>query len=126
MYIHGIYIVYSACILHPVAGVAEKGRVPFPQIHIPLSEYVPMRRATKATAKGLAAGTENELSFQEYTRYIAGIYLVYTKDQTVDKRLDQVATLAHWYFIVSLPYVWGYPLHLPVSLPCFAGIHTSY
>jgi hypothetical protein len=30
----------------------------------------------------------------------------------------------HWHFIVSLPYVWGYPLHLPVSPPCFAGIYT--
>ncbi len=26
-------IVYYACILHPVAGVAEEGRVPFPRIH---------------------------------------------------------------------------------------------
>ena len=51
MYIHGIYIVFSVCILHQVAGVVEEGRVPFPQIHIPLSKYVPMRRATKATAK---------------------------------------------------------------------------
>jgi hypothetical protein len=33
MYIHGTYIVYYACKLHPVAGVAEEGRVPFPQIH---------------------------------------------------------------------------------------------
>ena len=32
MYIHGTYIVYYACIIHPVAGVAEEGRVPFRRI----------------------------------------------------------------------------------------------
>ncbi len=51
VYTWNIHIVFSECILHPVAGVAEEGSVPFPQIHIPLSECVPMRRATKATAK---------------------------------------------------------------------------
>ena len=70
----------------------------------------------------------NTSHWVECTRRIyyvyAGIYLVYTKDWTVDKRLDPVATLAHWHFIVSRPYVWGYPLHLPVSPPWFAGIYT--
>jgi hypothetical protein len=32
MYIRGIYIVYTAFIIHPVVGVAEEGRVPFLQI----------------------------------------------------------------------------------------------
>ena len=45
----------------------------------------------------------------------AGIYLVYTKYRNVDKRLDPTATLAHLPFIEALPYVSGYPLHLPVS-----------
>ena len=41
----------------------------------------------------MAAGTENELSFQEYTRYIPGIFKEYTKGWDVDKRLDLVAAL---------------------------------
>ena len=32
MYIHGISIVYYACIFHSVAGVAEEGKVPFLRI----------------------------------------------------------------------------------------------
>ncbi len=78
MYIHGLYIVFSSCILHPVAGVAEEGRVPFPQIHIPLSEYMPMRRATKATAKRIG-GWNREMNCHSRNipgicRYIPGIY----------------------------------------------------
>ncbi len=79
MYIHGIYIVFSACILHPVAGVAEEGRVPFPQIHIPLSKYVPMRRATKATAKRIGCWNREWNVIPGIYQVYAGIYLVYTK-----------------------------------------------
>ncbi len=92
MYIHGIYIVFSACILHLlVAGVVEEGRVPFPQIHIPLSKYMPMRRATKATAKRIGCWNRELTVIPGIYQVYAGIYLVYTKDWTVDKRLEAEA-----------------------------------
>ncbi len=73
----------------------------------------------------MAAGTENKLSLQEYTRYIPGIFKEYTKGWAVEKQLDPVAALAPRQFIVSLPYVWGFSLHLPVSPPYFPGIHVK-
>ncbi len=73
--------------------------------------------------KEKAAGTDNKLSFQEYTRYIP-VYTWYTKYRNVDKRLDPTATLAHLPFIVALPYVSGYHLHLPVFPPFFAEMYT--
>ncbi len=72
----------------------------------------------------MAAGTENKLSLQEYTRYTPGIFKEYTKGWAMDKQLDPVAALAPGQFIVSLPYVWGFSLHLPVSPPYFPGIHV--
>ena len=37
------------------------------------------------------------VAFKEYTRYIPGIFKVYTKGWAVDKRLDPVAALAPGY-----------------------------
>ena len=91
---------------------------------IPLSEYVPMRRATKATAKRIGGWNREWTVIPGIYQVYAGIYLVYTKYRNVDKRLDPTATLAHLPFIEARPYVSGYPLHLPVSPPFFAEMYT--
>jgi hypothetical protein len=44
-------------------------------------------------------GTRNRMSYQEYTRYIPGIFKVYTKCLPVDKLLNPVAGLAQRLFI---------------------------
>ena len=69
------------------------------------------------------AGTRNRMSYLEYTRYIPGIFKVYTKCRPVDKLLNLVAGLAPRLFIVQLPYNRASALHLPVSVPYFPGIY---
>jgi hypothetical protein len=48
----------------------------------------------EALEEGVAAETRNKMSYQEYTRYIPGIFKVYTKSLPVDKLLIPVAGLA--------------------------------
>ena len=68
-------------------------------------------------------GTRNRMSYQEYTRYIPGIFKVYTKCRPVDKLLNPVAGLAPRLFIVQLPYNRASALHLPASVPYFSGMY---
>ncbi len=49
---------------------------------------------TNLQEEGVAAGTRDKISYQEYTRYIPGIFKVYTKCRPVDKLLNPVAGLA--------------------------------
>jgi len=63
------------------------------------------------------------MPYQEYTRYITGIFKVYTKCLPVDKLLNPVAGLAPRLFIVQLPYNRAFALHLPASVPYFPGIY---
>jgi hypothetical protein len=63
------------------------------------------------------------MSYQVYTRYIPGIFKVYTKCRPVDMLLNQVAGLAPRLFIVQRPYNRAFALHLPASVPCFPGIY---
>jgi hypothetical protein len=69
------------------------------------------------------AGTRKRMSYQEYTRYIPGIFKVYTKFRPVDNLLNPVAGLAPRLFIVQLPYNRAFALHLPKSVPYFPGIY---
>ncbi len=68
-------------------------------------------------------GTRNRMTYQEYTRYIPGIFKVYTKCRPVDKLLNPVAGLALRLFIVHQPYNQAFALHLPASVPYFPGIY---
>ena len=102
MYIHGIYIVYYACIIHSVAGVEEEGRVPFlrsPSNHIAWTSrnfyFAPLLSTLGIPALVNVAVIQR--IYQVYTRYIPGIFKVYTKGWAVDKRLDPVAALAPGY-----------------------------
>jgi hypothetical protein len=63
------------------------------------------------------------MSYQEYTRYIPGIFKVNTKCRPVDKLLNPVAGLAPRLFIVLLHYNRAFALHLPASPPYFPGIY---
>ena len=77
----------------------------------------------EALEEGVAAGTRNKMSYQEYTRYIPGLFKVYTKCRPVDKLLNPDAGLAPRRFIVLRPYNQAFALHLPVSPPYFPGIY---
>ena len=79
----------------------------------------------EALGEGVAAGTRNKMSYQEYTRYIPGIFKVYNKSRPVDKLRNLVAGLAQRLFIVLLPYNRAFALHLPVSPPYFLGIYNA-
>ena len=79
----------------------------------------------EALEEGVAAGTRNKMSYQEYTSYIPGILKVYTKSLPVDKLLNPVAGLAPRLFIVLRPYNRAFALHLPVSPPYFLGIYNA-
>ncbi len=68
-------------------------------------------------------GTRNRMSYQEYTRYIPGIFKVYTKCRPVDKLLNPVAGLAPRLFIVQRPYNWASALHLSASVSYFPGMY---
>jgi hypothetical protein len=79
----------------------------------------------EAQEEGVAAGTRNKMSYQEYTRHIPGISKVYIKSRPVDKLLNPVAGLAPRRFIVLWPYNQAFALHLPVSPPYFLGIYDA-
>jgi hypothetical protein len=66
---------------------------------------VPMRRATKATAKRIGGWNREWTVIPGIYQVYACIYLVYTKDWTVDKRLDPVATLA-CLMCGAIPYIY--------------------
>ncbi len=68
-------------------------------------------------------GTRNRMPYQEYIRYIPGIFQVYTKCLHLDKLLNPVAGLAPRLFIVLRPYNRASALHLPASVPYFPGIY---
>ncbi len=80
----------------------------------------------EALEEGVAAGTRNKMSYQEYTRHIPGIFKVYTKSRPVDKLLNPVAGLAPRLFIVLRPYNRAFGLHLPMPpSPYFLGIYNA-
>jgi len=77
----------------------------------------------EALEEGVAAGTRNKMSYQKYTKYIPGIFKVYTKCRPVDKLLNPVAGLAPRLFIELRPYNRAFALRLSVSPPYFSGIY---
>jgi hypothetical protein len=79
----------------------------------------------EALEEGVAAATRNKMAYQEYIRYIPGIFKVYTKSLPVDKLLNPFAGLAPRLFIVLRPYNRAFALHLPVSPPYFLGIYNA-
>ncbi len=48
------------------------------------------KNSWEALEEGVAAGTRNKMSYQEYTWYIPGIFKVYIKSLPVDKLLIQL------------------------------------
>jgi hypothetical protein len=95
MSIHSISIVYYAHILHQVAGVEKESSTGSTSNHI---------QVAWTSHNFDFAGKRNYISYLEYTRYIPGIFKVYTKCLPVDKLLNPVAGLAPRLFIVQLPY----------------------
>ncbi len=120
IYILGIYIAYTCiiCVYTPPVGLVLRRRA---GSHSTCSTSNHIRVAWTSHNFSFT-GTRNRMSYQEYTRYIPGIFKLYTKCRPVDKLLNPVAGLAPRLSTVQRPF--NRPL--PYIYLCLSHIFQGY